>query len=62
LKINGQSMPMAFQFSMQKNVPIYQYKQNINNVWLPAKDGVFRKKILSQNSSKFQRIRQVPKE
>jgi hypothetical protein len=31
LKINGQSMPMAFQFSMQENVHIYQYKQNIND-------------------------------
>jgi hypothetical protein len=36
LKINRQSMPMAFQFSMQKNVPNYQYKQNINDVWLPS--------------------------
>jgi hypothetical protein len=35
LKINGQSMPMAFQFFMQKNVPIYQYKQNIKDAWLP---------------------------
>jgi hypothetical protein len=33
IKIKGQSMPMAFQFSMRNNVPIYQYKQNTNDAW-----------------------------
>ena len=35
LKIRGQRLPMAFRFSMRDNIPIYQYKQNINDAWLP---------------------------
>jgi hypothetical protein len=46
LKINDQSLPMNFQFSMRENIPIYQYKQNINNASLPLKDGVLGKKII----------------
>jgi hypothetical protein len=38
LKINCQSMPMAFQFSMRENVSIYQYKQNINDAWLLSQE------------------------
>jgi hypothetical protein len=31
IKINGQSVPLAFSFLMRDNFPIYQYKHSTND-------------------------------
>lgn len=35
LPMVGQSRPIAFLFSMKDNVPVYQYKENLHDMWLP---------------------------
>jgi hypothetical protein len=48
LKMKSQSMPMAFQFSMLENVPIYQYKQNINDACYPQGQCIWKKDSITK--------------
>jgi hypothetical protein len=36
-RIEGQSAPVQFLFSMKNNIPVYQYRDSIKGEWLPTK-------------------------